>query len=100
VTMVFGGIACLLLIACLQMVQSRNLFSMRSLAWNSAIPVLESGIEEAFTHLKVDVNLTTNGWTQLSAGVYQKRRNFPDSNYCIVTISNASSVPIITSQGF
>jgi hypothetical protein len=101
-TLVFGGISCLMLISCLTLVQTRSIYPTRSLAWNSAIPLLEGGIEEAFTHMTDDkANLTANGWASASGGTFQKRRDFTGGSYCIVTISNAATaMPIIFSQGF
>jgi hypothetical protein len=101
-TLVFGGISCLMLISCLTLVQTRSIYPTRSLAWNSAIPLAEGGIEEAFTHMTDDKgNLTANGWASASGGTFQKRRDFTDTSYCIVTISNAATaMPVIFSQGF
>ena len=99
--LVLGALAGIMLAACLQIIQSRHVSVMRSHAWNSAIPVLEAGIEEAFTHLKVDTfDLTANGWEKVSVDVYQKTRTFPDSSYFITTISNTPGAPVIVSQGF
>ena len=95
VTLMFGAIVGVVLLGCLKLIQTRSLTTMRSLAWNSAIPVLEAGIEEAFTHLRKDSTLmTANGWTSVVTNgntVYQKRRDLPGGSYCHVTISNAST---------
>jgi hypothetical protein len=76
----------------------------RSFSWNSGIPVLEAGIEEAFTHLRDDSgNLTANGWGTTNS-TYTRRRDFSDGSYCLITISNAITfpytAPVIYSQGF
>ena len=47
----------------LWLVAHQNLSTMRSLAWNSAIPVVEAGVEEALTqlyHNDID-HLSANG---------------------------------------
>src|SRR5437870_10329972 len=51
--------------------------------------------------------MTVNGWTNSQSNgknLYQKRRNFSDKSYCLVTISNVDtypfSKPVIYSQGF
>ena len=87
----------------LQLIQARTINRARSFAWNSAIPLIEAGIEEAFTHLHDDTNHTANGWigsTNSGNAIYQKTRTNSDGSYYTVTISNVSSAPIIYSQGF
>jgi len=84
---------------------SRTKLTLRSTAWNAAVPVLEAGIEEAFTHLHDDTNnYRTNGWalTNMSGqAVYAKTRSFKDGSYFYTTIFGAgSSGPIIYSAGF
>src|SRR5262245_39843052 len=73
----------------LALVSVRNKSSMRATAWNSAIPVLEAGIEEALTHLVRDSNSpTANQWTADVVGgkaVYWKKRVLPDGSYFCVT---------------
>ena len=101
ITLTFGVIVLVMLAGYLWLIQSRSIERQRSTEWNSAIPVLEAGIEEAFTHLKDDGtnNLTANGWV-LASGLYQKTRTNADNSYYIVTISNAMKAPVIYSQGF
>src|SRR6478672_11401731 len=68
----------------LVLISTRNQMGMRALAWNSAIPVLEAGIEEALTHLHDDKNPTANQWTgEMIKGkkIYWKRRDLPDGSY-------------------
>jgi hypothetical protein len=80
------------------LVQAQNLSVMRSLAWNSCIPIAEAGIEEAMTHLNrsgLD-NLHSSGW-ELTAQGYSKTRVIGDSFY-LVTISTANP-PVIISEG-
>jgi hypothetical protein len=84
---------------------SRTKLTLRSSAWNAAVPVLEAGIEEAFTHLHDDTNnYRTNGWALTNIGgqpVYAKTRSFKDGSYFYTTIYGAkSSGPIIYSAGF
>jgi hypothetical protein len=96
-----------ILLSYLELLQSRTKIRARSLAWNQAIPVLEQGIEEAFSHLHDDLVLSSNKWTVIgtnSTMVYRRSRTNSDSSYFIVTISNATSypynAPVIYSQGF
>jgi hypothetical protein len=102
--LILSAVLGLVLASFLTLLVSRNTISHRSEAWNQAVPVLEAGLEEAFTHLHDDAALTNNGWTaQLNGGnlVYQKRRDFTnDSAYCLMTISNAPAAPVIYSTGY
>jgi hypothetical protein len=80
-------------------VRNQNLSVMRSLAWNTCIPVVEAGVEEAMTHLNRSgvTNLALANWT-LGANGYSKTRYLGDSYY-VVTIST-NDPPTISSQGF
>jgi hypothetical protein len=105
VAMVLCGVIGLVLATYMELVQGRTRIRARSLAWNTAIPVLEGGIEEAFTHLNDDTNLlTANNWAAVltnSAIVYQKTRTNDDGTYYFVTLSNALTLsPVIYSKGF
>jgi hypothetical protein len=87
----------------LSLVSSQNVSTMRSLAWNSAVPILEAGVEEALTHLKYRgiTNLSTDNWTytttQYGAGYFKKRSL--GSSYCEVFIL-PSNPPQIFSAGY
>ena len=52
----------------MSLLKSQNGSNMRSQSWNSAMPVVEAGIEEALAHLNStglgNGNLATQGWTQ------------------------------------
>ena len=101
VTIITSALIGSVLCSYLVLVSSRNQGTMRSLAWNTAIPVLEAGIEEALTHLTVDTNRpTANGWTQGELDgktAYWKRSpDLPDGSYYFVTNVNvASTAPFI-----
>jgi len=104
-TLVFFGIVALTMAGYLSLARSRALIRARSVAWNTAIPVLEAGIEEGFTHLQDDSNaLTANGWTAGTLGgqpVVTKSRTFPDGSYFFVTLYTAlQNSPLIYSSGF
>src|SRR3954470_9300529 len=74
---------------------NRTKLTLRSTAWNAAVPLLEAGVEEAFTHLHADTNnYRTNGWalTNISGqAVYAKTRSFKDGSYFYTTIFGAGS---------
>src|SRR5258706_9574060 len=95
----------IILSSALLVTSSRNKITVRSMAWNATMPVLEAGVEEAFTHLHDDVgHPATNGWisTNISGQtIYAKTRTFTDGSYFYATIYNATSNnPIIYSSGF
>ena len=90
----------------LSLVSSQNVSTMRSLAWNSAVPILEAGVEEALTHLKYRgvTNLSADNWsythTQYGDGYFKKRSL--GSSYCEVFIlpRNPPLMPQIYSAGY
>lgn len=84
----------------LVLVSSQNRSVMRSMAWNSAIPVLEAGIEEALTQLKYrDVHqLHSNGWIPVN-GQFAKEIRITDS-YCQVAIDVSNPTPVIYSTAY
>src|SRR6266571_6643930 len=85
ITIVISALIGSVLCSFLVLISARNQGAMRALAWNSAIPVLEAGIEEALTHLHDDKNNpTANDWANDVVDgqtVYWKRRDFPDGSY-------------------
>lgn len=87
------------LAAYLSLVNSQNLASTRSLAWNSCMPVVEAGIEEGLTQLYYTkgTNLTSNGWMSTTGG-YMKWRSIGLGS-ALVVISN-STTPVIYSTAF
>src|SRR6267154_4351340 len=109
---VMSAVIALVLGSYLTVLASRNRITMRSQSWNEAVPVVEAGLEEAFTHLQSDGSgsLAANGWSAVminSSLVYQKTRHFTntgffnDKSYYVVTLSNATTgSPVIYSQGY
>src|SRR6266516_3255436 len=53
----------------LYLVANQNQTVFRSMSWNSSIPVVEAGVEEALTHLHYSgtVNLASDGWGAIGA---------------------------------
>ena len=89
----------------LLLIGNRNQSSMRALAWYSAIPVLEAGIEEAVAHLHDDkARPTDNDWTEDMVNgrkCHWKYRQMDDGSYFYVTNFNSSSTtPVIFSAGY
>src|ERR1043166_6032396 len=86
----------------LTMVSLQHRSAVRSLAWNSCIPVLEAGIEEALTqiHYCGISNLNANGWTKSSDGLYHRTRTIgDDGSYYEVSIEPVNP-PVIVSRGY
>lgn len=100
-TLVIAMVLGTALAACLDLVRHQFSSVDRSQHWNSAIPIIEAGIEEALTHLYHNGpdQLEANGWT-LNGSCFTKQRSL-GSNYFMVSITNADPTkPIIVSQGF
>jgi hypothetical protein len=94
-----AGIIGLLLVVYLTMVSGQTQSTMRSLSWNSAIPMAEAGIEEALAHLNYagTTNLASANWTLIS-NRYTLDRTLGDG-YTHITIST-DAAPVLVSQGF
>src|SRR5262245_33464219 len=77
-----------LLATYLTLVSSQNGANARSQSWNSAMPIVEAGVEEALAHLNTPRGLTNgpldvDGWT-LSGGIYTvNNRSLGDSRYSV-----------------
>src|SRR5262245_33484865 len=83
----------------LSLTSSQNVSTMRSMAWNNALTVVEAGVEEALTQLHYTgiTNLSANSWTYAS-GLYNKTRTLGDNTYFDVTIRPVEP-PVIVSKG-
>ena len=85
------------------LVNNRNSAVVRSQQWNQAIPVVESGIEEALTQLHyAGTNsslLTSNNWTFGLDSLYHKTRTNADGTYYSVSIQPLTN-PVILSTGW
>jgi len=58
----------------LAVISSQNHSVARSLAWASAVPAAEAGVEEALAHLAENdlANIASDGWVLKGDGWYQK----------------------------
>src|SRR5258708_21897114 len=95
----------LMRVAYLSLLSSQNHAVTRSQAWNSAMPLIEAGLEDGLTQLNTHgaKDLACDGWT-LSGGVYWMNRTMGDSTY-YVTISNwvanlPGNVPVGESRAY
>jgi len=104
VTMITCLIIGTVLASFLVLISRRYNMTIRSAAWNAAMPVLEAGIEEGLAHLQADSNPAANGWIATTIGgqpVHIKTRNLEDGSYYVVMIYNASSEnPTLYSSGY
>jgi hypothetical protein len=90
---------------------NQNRQTMRSQAWNLALPAAEAGVEEAMAHLaqtdpKVDDDLISSGWVKTGKKAslsgregYYKTRTLSSDSYYEVMIDKANP-PIITAAGY
>ncbi len=103
-TVIIVALTGLMLASYLKMVKSQNYNTVRSQAWNSAVPVIEAGLEDALTHMNIHTNaLDIDGWSKAN-GIYYIQRNVAEGFY-FVTISNwnpntTNNVPIVESRGY
>jgi len=105
VVMVICTVIGLILAGYLVLTSNRFQMTVRSSDWNAAIPVLESGVEEALTHLTRDTNQpAANSWTSATIGgvqAYTKTRTFSDGSYYYVYLRDVTTnSATIYSQGF
>jgi hypothetical protein len=104
--MIIGLAVGIALASYLALISNRYRMTVRSMDWNYAMPVLESGIEEALTHLHDDGSLTANGWTLTTVAgkkvVSKLRTNSSDGSYfwTIIATNGTLTNPVITSSGF
>jgi hypothetical protein len=112
VVAVFTGILSLLLLSYLSLVDGANALTVRSLTWNSALPVAEAGVEEAATAIisvpaqSTSAGLQTNGWT-LSGNTLTKSGWLNDAYYCVgisgpnpAAVVSPQNPPVICSTGY
>ena len=66
-------VICITLTTYLYLVSNQNRSVMRSMAWNSSIPVVEAGVEEALTQVNYvgSTNLASNGWGAMTCTATQ-----------------------------
>src|SRR6266498_51673 len=100
-------VICVTLSTYLYLVSNQNQSVLRSMSWNSSIPVVEAGIEEALTQLHYSgvTNLVANGWSALQAdGFYHKANDLGGGFSYDVGIkpplAGQPDVPIIESMGY
>jgi len=102
VTLLTAWVIGISLVSYLTLVANQNRSTFHSLTWNTCVPVMEAGIEEALTQLHYNsiTNLLSNQWTFGIDGLYHKRRYIgPDGSYYEATIQPVDP-PVIVSTGY
>jgi len=104
-SLIAASILSLALASYLALAQRQSVSVARSQAWNAAIPVVESGVEEALAHLNRGVgagalNLVANGWEQKLSRTYGPQlRRYLGSSFYDVTIVQSTN-PVIYCTGY
>ena len=100
-------VICITLTSYLYLVSNQNRSVMRSMAWNSCIPLVEAGVEEALTQVNYmgTTNLASNGWSAMSGdGFYHKHNDLGNGFSYDVGIkpplANGPDQPTIESMGY
>ena len=102
VTLLTAWVIGISLVSYLTLVANQNRSSFHSLTWNTCVPVMEAGIEEALTqiHYYGFTNLLFNGWTiGIDLRYHKKRSVGADGSYYEVTIQPVDP-PVIVSTGY
>lgn len=83
----------------LKLVSGQNQMVTRSQVWNSCMPILEAGIEEALTHCQYNyvTNMVSNGWTVFNS-TYVKSNQVGEGFY-LTAISQSTPYEIV-SRGY
>jgi hypothetical protein len=99
VVMMIGGVLTLFLGTYLALTSNENQSVMRSLSWNSSLPLAEAGVEEALSHLNVNkFDYAADGWFQNGTN-YTKTRVLGDSYYSVTLSGSPGSLVTISATG-
>lgn len=105
ISLMTSGLVGFTLFAYLNLLKTQHLTVTRSQLWNGLLPVVEAGLEDALTHLRVNgpQTLQCDGWQQ-AGPLFYVHRSFGEGAY-VVTISNWTSSltscrPVIESRGY
>ena len=100
VSLVISGFLGFVLAGYLTLVAGQNNATMRSLAWGSAMPIAEAGIEEAMTQINANgTNLVANNnWTLVDGNYFLKWLTVGEDRYLAGFFNSVP--PVLVSQGF
>ena len=98
--LVVAGTLGFVLVGYLTLVGMQHKGTMRSLSWNTAIPVAEAGIEEALQQINSNgTNLVANNdWTFVDGSYFLKWRKLGEERFLAGFFN--STPPVLVSQGF
>ena len=99
IVMMLAGIVVAALGTYLALASNENQTVIRSLGWNSALPLAEAGVEEALSQINANqYNYANDGWTQNGTN-YSKSRAFGNDSYSVTLSGSPGSLVTITSHG-
>jgi len=101
VAMCISAFLCISITGYLTVTEQQNFLSARSQAWNMAIAITESGVEEGLQQLNSNAtNLTADGWS-FDGSCYFRSNNMGAGNSYIVTIYTTNAFnPVIIARAF
>jgi len=102
ISLIITAIIGFLVISYLKLVKTQGAFAMRAQVWESVMPLVEAGIEEAMAHLNtmVNSNLAANGWTKDASNGFYRKRDMGEGFYYVRITYNNIEQPTITSSGY
>jgi Putative Ice-binding-like adhesive domain len=99
--MTLGIVSVICLGSYLSLASSAHEAAMRSLAWNTAIPLAEAGAEEGLSQITQNSgNFAADGWTSLGTNAYTKQRALSGGYYAVNLSGSPGSLVTITSTGY
>src|SRR5881409_3690931 len=101
ITLLTAWVIGIALASYLTLVANQNRSTYHSLSWNSCIPVMEAGVEEALTQVYYNdiTQLGNNQWTY-SDGLYHKTNYLGDDGSEYHVTIQPIDPPLIVSSGF
>ncbi len=101
ITLLSAWVIGIALVSYLTLVANQNRTTYRSLTWNSCVPVMEAGVEEALTQIYYNdiTHLGNNQWTY-SDGLYQKTSSLGDDGSKYHVTIQPVDPPVIVSTGY
>jgi hypothetical protein len=98
--LVIAAVTGLALLSYLSLSNNQNLMTVRSEAWNSAMPIVEAGIEEAIAHLTASPDdWGKHGWKGKTGHCELERDLGEEYGRYSITISNRTT-PVIIARGY
>ena len=101
ITLLTAWVIGIALVSYLTLVANQNRTTYHSLSWNSCVPVMEAGVEEALTQIYYNdiTHLGNNQWTY-SDGLYHKTSALGDAGSRYDVTIQPVDPPVIVSTGY